>query len=141
MFEGREDRCLSSCQSLQVVSGLLSVGVGLLFAVTQNMQESLFTMFRVSHLTGGLFIIAGLLSNLLFKYPVLLTVSFAVNCGCIVVSVIGAALIGVDLAHWTQQNKEPLKLEVLQLCVLVLEVVLSAVLCFWFFKEKPAKTP
>lgn len=80
------------------------------------------------------FIIAGLVSNLLFKYPALLTVSwtkhqpacvkmitrqitrrfvsqvsFAVNCGCIIMAVIGAALISVDLADWTQENEEPLR--------------------------------
>lgn len=92
-----------------MVSGILSVGVGILFAVTQDMKGSLFTLFRVSHLTGALvrlliqkhtvskcymdlekfadvfnrlcvcaslqFFIAGVVSNLLFKYPTLLPVS------------------------------------------------------------------
>ncbi len=31
-------------------------------------------------------------------------------------------------------------MEVLELCVLGLEIVLSAVLCFWFSKEKRAKS-
>ncbi|XP_047454618.1 uncharacterized protein si:ch211-269k10.4 [Mugil cephalus] len=125
--------------SLQIVSGILSVGVGILFSVTLEMKTTLLTLFRVAHLTGGLFIIAGLISNLLFKYPALLTVSLAVNSGCIVVAVIGAILISVDLAKFEQGN-EPWRMELLELCVLGLETFLSAVLCFWFFKEKAAKS-
>ncbi|XP_033182272.1 uncharacterized protein si:ch211-269k10.4 [Anabas testudineus] len=127
--------------SLQMVSGLLSVGVGIFFAVTQEMQESLFTMFRVSHVTGALFIIAGITSNLLLKCPRLLPVSFGINCGCIAVAVVAACLISADLAMWKSGNEEYLKIEVLELCVLGLEVLLSSVLCFWFFKEKHAKSP
>lgn len=104
-----------------------------------------------------------------------LQVSFAVNCGCIVVAIIGAILISVDLARWKQENDPFLRvrvtpklipihlsaeahinisivtilfindvfclwqIEVMGLCVLGLEVFLSAILCFWFFKEKKAK--
>ncbi|XP_068591828.1 uncharacterized protein si:ch211-269k10.4 [Cebidichthys violaceus] len=127
--------------SLQMVSGVLSVGVGILFAVTQEMQQSLFTLFRLSHLTGALFIIAGVVSNLLFKYPELLPVSLMVNCSCIVVAVVSACLISVDLAHWSPENDQHLRIEVLELCVLGLEVFLSAILCFWFSKEKRTKSP
>ncbi|XP_035862155.1 uncharacterized protein si:ch211-269k10.4 [Sander lucioperca] len=129
--------------SLQIVSGLLSVGVGILFAATQEMKQSLFTLFRVSHLTGALFIIAGVVSNLLFKYPVLLPVSLVVNCGCIIVAVVSACLISVDLAHWSENNEndQHLRMEVLELLVLGLEVFLSMILCFWFAKEKRAKSP
>ncbi|XP_040923689.1 uncharacterized protein si:ch211-269k10.4 [Betta splendens] len=126
--------------SLQIVSGILSVGVGILFAVTQEMKESLFTLFRVSHLTGAMFFIAGVVSNLLFKYPTLLPVSFGINCGCIAVAAVAACLIGVDLSKWSKDNEHHLKMEVLELCILVLEVLLSSVLCFWFFKEKRAKS-
>ncbi|KAK2844486.1 hypothetical protein Q5P01_011145 [Channa striata] len=127
--------------SLQMVSGILSVGVGIIFAVSQGMDDSLFTMFRVSHLTGALFIVAGFVSNLLFKYPELLPVSFGINCGCMVVAAVAACLIGVDLAHWNTENDHYLRMEVLELCVLGLEVFLSAVLCFWFSKEKRTKSP
>ncbi|XP_037836084.1 B-lymphocyte antigen CD20 isoform X2 [Kryptolebias marmoratus] len=127
--------------SLQVMSGIFSVGVGILFAVTQNINVSLCTMFRVSYFTGGLYIIAGLVSNLLFKNPKLLMVSFTMNCACIIVAIIGAILISVDLARFTSGDRVFYKMEVLQLCVLALEAFLSAVLCFWFFKEKPAKSP
>ncbi|XP_051262787.1 uncharacterized protein si:ch211-269k10.4 isoform X2 [Dicentrarchus labrax] len=127
--------------SLQMVSGLLSVGVGLVFAVTQNMGESFFTLFRVSLLTGALFIIAGIVSNLLFKCPRLLPVSIMVNCGSIIMAVIACCLISVDLSYWNPENDQHMKMELLVLFVLVLEVLLSATLCFWFFKEKRAKSP
>lgn len=32
-----------------------------------------------------------------------------VNWGCIIVAVVAACLISVDLAHWTQENDEPLR--------------------------------
>lgn len=125
--------------SLQIVSGLLSVGVGIMFAVTQEMGQSLFTLFRVSQMTGALFIFAGLVTNLVIKYPALLTVSLVVNCGCIAVAGVGAILISVDLAQWKKDDIH-LRMEVLELCVLGLEVFISAILCFWFSKEKRAKS-
>ncbi|XP_073341877.1 uncharacterized protein [Pagrus major] len=127
--------------SLQMVSGILSVGVGIIFAATQEMKDSLFALFRVSQLTGTLFIFAGFTSNLLFKYPGLLPVSLKVNCGCIIVAVVAACLISVDLAHWTEQQDQQWRMELLELCVLGLEIILSVILCFWFFKEKRAKSP
>ncbi|XP_042345664.1 uncharacterized protein si:ch211-269k10.4 [Plectropomus leopardus] len=127
--------------SLQMVSGLLSVGVGIIFAVTQEMQESLFTLFRVSLLSGALYIIAGVVSNLLFKYPGLLPVSLWVNCGCIFVAVVSAGLISVDLTYWIPEHDQHLRMEVLELCMLGVKVFLSAVLCVWFAKEKRAKSP
>ncbi|KAM9310254.1 uncharacterized protein KZ484_026173 isoform 2-T2 [Pholidichthys leucotaenia] len=126
--------------SLQIVSGLLSVGIGILFAATQEMMDSLFTLCRVSHLTGMLFIIAGLVSNVLFKYPALLSVCLAVNGGCIIVAVLAACLISVDLARWNPDHNQHLIMEVLELCVLMLEGFVSAILCFWFAKEKRAKS-
>ncbi|XP_039475671.1 uncharacterized protein si:ch211-269k10.4 isoform X1 [Oreochromis aureus] len=126
--------------SLQMVSGLLSIGVGIVFAATQEIHESLFSLFRVSQLSGSLFIIAGIVSNLLFKYPALLSVCLTVNGGCIIVAVLAVLLISVDLARWDPQNEDHLRqMEILELCVLGLEVSLSAVLCFWFSKEKRAK--
>ncbi|XP_035020225.1 uncharacterized protein si:ch211-269k10.4 [Hippoglossus stenolepis] len=127
--------------SLQMVSGFLSVGVGIFFAVTQEMHQSLFTLFRLSHLTGVIFIFAGVVSNLLFKYPGLLPLSFGVNCAGIIAAVAAACLIIVDLADWHPGNEQHLRIEVLELCVMGLEVFLSAVLCFFFCKEKRAKSP
>ncbi|KAM9724357.1 uncharacterized protein ACNS7B_019438 [Menidia menidia] len=126
--------------SLQMVSGLLSISVGILFAATQDMKESLFTLFRVSQLSGVLFMFAGLVSNLLFKYPELLTVSLGVNCGSIVVAFVAASLISVDLANWESKNDDYLTMELMELCVLGFEVSLSAVLCVWFLKEKREKS-
>lgn len=39
-------------QSLQVVSGVFSVGVGIIFAVTHNVATSLCALFRVSYVSG-----------------------------------------------------------------------------------------
>ncbi|KAF3839837.1 hypothetical protein F7725_018554 [Dissostichus mawsoni] len=107
--------------SLLMVSGLLSVGVGIVFAVTQEMQESLINLFRLSHLTGAL-------------------VSLMVNLGCIIVAVVSACLISVDLALWRTEHDTHLRMEVLELCVLALEVLLSTILCIWFSKETRAKS-
>lgn len=121
--------------SVQVVSGLLSVGIGIIFAVSQSIGASLFSLFRVSQLTGMLFIIAGIVSNMLFKYPELLSVSLMVNCGCLCVAFLTTPLIIVDLVKWDPYDAY-LKMEMLELCILLLETSLSAVLCFWFIKEK-----
>lgn len=126
--------------ALQMVSGFFSVGVGIIFASTLKMEASLLTLFRVSHLTGVLYIIAGFVSNLLFKHPGLLHVSLWVNCGCIVISSVAACLMAVDLSQWTAENDKHWRMELMELCVLGLEVILSATLCFWFFKEKRAKS-
>ncbi|XP_060938066.1 uncharacterized protein si:ch211-269k10.4 [Limanda limanda] len=127
--------------SLQIVSGFLSVGVGIFFAVTQEMGESLFTMFRLSHLTGVIFIFAGAVSNLLFKYPGLLPLSLGVNCAGIIAAVVAACLISVDLVQWYPWNYLHLRIEALELCVMGLEVFLSAILCSFFVKERRAKSP
>ncbi|KAM7383577.1 hypothetical protein PAMP_003216 [Pampus punctatissimus] len=124
-----------------MVSGLLSFGLGILFAATQDMKQSLFTLFRISQLTGVLFIFAGVLSNLLSKYPALLPVSLNINCGCIVTAAIAACMISIDLAQWNPENDLHLRMEVLELCVLGLEVLLSVILCVWYFKETRAKSP
>ncbi|KAM9852466.1 uncharacterized protein ACBR49_005534 [Aulostomus maculatus] len=126
---------------VQIVSGLLSVALGLLFAATQRMEESLFTLFRISQLTGILFIAAGLLSCLLIKYPRLLSTSLKANCGAIIAALAAVCLIGVDLAHWNPENDQHLRMEALELCILCFEIFLSALLCFWFYKEKEAKRP
>ncbi|CAJ1062107.1 uncharacterized protein si:ch211-269k10.4 [Xyrichtys novacula] len=126
--------------SVQMMSGLVSVGLGFVFALTQEMGDSLITMFRISYLTGIMFVVAGIISNLLFKYPELLPVSLRVNCGCIIVAVVSACLICVDLANWNRQQEQHLRMEVLELCVLGLEAFLSAILCYWFFKEKRTKS-
>ncbi len=36
-------------------------------------------------------------------------VSFTVNCGCIIVAVFAACLISVDLARWSMDNEDHLR--------------------------------
>ncbi|KAG7242096.1 hypothetical protein INR49_024142 [Caranx melampygus] len=86
------------------------------------------------------FFIAGIVSSLLLKYPSLLSVSYGINCSCIAVSVVAACLISVDLARLDPASGGYYQMEILVLCVLGLEVSLSTVLCFWFSKEKRAKS-
>lgn len=91
---------LPSWQCVQMMSGLLSFGIGIIFAVTQELETSLSTLFRVFYLNGLIVsslshsvtniismvgdllrssllqsIFAGVLSVLLSKYPQLLQVS------------------------------------------------------------------
>ncbi|CAL1611271.1 unnamed protein product [Knipowitschia caucasica] len=127
--------------SLQVVSGLLSVGVGIMVAVTQDIDSSLLSLFRVPYTTGALFFMAGLVSSMLFKGPELIPISLAMNCGCLLVAFVTAPLIIVDLSRWDQNSEEYSKMEVFELCILVLESILSIVLCVWFIKEKRTFSP
>lgn len=113
--------------SLQLISGLMSFGVGVWFAVNQVMNQSLLMLFRVPLLTGSLFFIAGLLSNLLFKFPRLLPVCMFANICSIIVAMVGAVLISVDFAV-SQPSLVYLKMEILLFCVLIMEIVISAVL-------------
>lgn len=41
-----------SCQSLQIMSGLVSFALGIIFAVELQMESSFTTLFRVSHMSG-----------------------------------------------------------------------------------------
>ncbi|XP_061530913.1 uncharacterized protein si:ch211-269k10.4 [Phycodurus eques] len=125
--------------SLQVVSGLLSIGIGLTFAVSMVMNQFLVTLFRVSHVTGTLFIIAGVVSSMLLRYPVLLTVSVTINRACIIVALVAVALISTDLMQWDQNYEQYLKMEVLELLMLGLQLLLTIILCLWISKEKHAQ--
>ncbi|XP_076009844.1 uncharacterized protein LOC143003206 [Genypterus blacodes] len=127
--------------SLQMMSGFFSVGVGIIFCVTQNMGQSLFNLFRLSHLTGLVFIFAGLGSNLLFKYPALLPVCLMANYGCITVAAVAVCLIIVDLVLWDVDRDLHLRIEVMELSVLVIELLLSGLLCFMFCKERRSHAP
>ncbi|KAJ8004823.1 hypothetical protein DPEC_G00140300 [Dallia pectoralis] len=92
------------------------------------------------------FFIAGLLSNMLFKFPRLLQVigvrpyvniCLLVNIGSIGVAIVGGVLIVVDLALWDDKAKDHMKLEALVLCVLLEEVIVTAVSSFWIHNKKP----
>ncbi|XP_046900172.1 B-lymphocyte antigen CD20 isoform X2 [Hypomesus transpacificus] len=121
--------------SLQLINGLMSFGVGVLFAVTQGVTQSLLALFRVPLLTGSLFLISGLLSNLLFKFPRLLPVCMFANIGSLTVAAVGCVLICTDFFVSALQG-EFLKMEVLMLCVLVMEIIISAVLTKWIYVEQ-----
>ncbi|XP_062394020.1 uncharacterized protein si:ch211-269k10.4 isoform X1 [Sardina pilchardus] len=69
------DKQLSAWASVQAVSGVLSFGLGLVFASTVEFSSSLIILFRIPFLNGAMFFIAGLLSNLLHREPRLLPVS------------------------------------------------------------------
>ncbi|XP_061676661.1 uncharacterized protein si:ch211-269k10.4 isoform X2 [Syngnathoides biaculeatus] len=135
--EDRGGAWTSVLGSMQVVSGLLSVGLGLTFAVSLVMTQTLLTLFRVSHLTGVLFIIAGLVSNMLLRYPVLITVSLTLHKACILVAIVAVALISTDLIQ-QNQNVEYLKLVVLEVAMLGLQLGLSVILCLYISKGKSA---
>ncbi|XP_062322779.1 B-lymphocyte antigen CD20 [Osmerus eperlanus] len=121
--------------SLQLINGLMSFGVGVLFAVTQGVTHTLLALFRVPLLTGSLFFISGLLSNLLFKFPRLLPVCMFANTGSITVAAVGCVLICIDFFVSAFQV-EYRKMEVLMLCVLVMEMIISTVLTKWMYVEQ-----
>ncbi|XP_077432344.1 uncharacterized protein LOC144058028 [Vanacampus margaritifer] len=123
--------------SLQVVSGLPSVGIGLTRAVSLTMNESLVTLFRVSHLTGMLFIIAGIVSSMLIRYPVLITVSLGINRACIVLALVAMGLITTDLTQWAPEQKHfPFTLGLVEVGILGLQLLLSVILCAQISKVK-----
>ncbi|XP_061632808.1 uncharacterized protein si:ch211-269k10.4 [Phyllopteryx taeniolatus] len=137
--EDQKGTLTSVLGSLQVVSGLLSVGIGLTFAVSLVMNQFLVTLFRVSHVTGTLFIIAGVVSSMLLRYPVLLTVSLTINRACIFVGLVAVGLISTDLMQWDQKYEQYFKMEVLELLMLGLQLLLTVILCLWISKEKHAQ--
>ncbi|RVE62566.1 hypothetical protein OJAV_G00158680 [Oryzias javanicus] len=126
--------------SMQIATGLFSIGVGILSAVTQDITYSYMTMFRLSHLTGVLFLFVGIASNMLLKYPSLASLVFMANLGSIAVAIIAVCLISIDLAYWRHRDYY-MRMEVVELLVLCFEVFLSVVLCFCFSKQKRAKSP
>nr|XP_057940511.1 uncharacterized protein si:ch211-269k10.4 [Doryrhamphus excisus] len=125
--------------TLQIVSGILSVGLGAIFAVNQDMAKSLFTLFRVALFTGTLFTFAGVVSAMLHKHPELLHVSLVIHRACIVAAFAAAGLIITDLTGWDEENVQYLKMEVLELCMLGLQVSIAVILCLRISKKKCAK--
>ncbi|XP_041963024.1 uncharacterized protein si:ch211-269k10.4 [Alosa sapidissima] len=128
------DKQLSAWASAQVVSGVLSFGLGLVFATTAEFNSFLIILFRIPFLNGALFFIAGLLSNLLHREPRLLPVCFRANLACMVCAIVGTVIMCVDLA--LMENTTHKKTEVLVLCVTLVQMILSALLTFWIHKEQ-----
>lgn len=121
-------------QAIQSSSGILSFGIGVVFAASFGININFLTLLRVPIITGIMFVFAGILSNLLYKHPELLQTCFIANILCLVVSGIGTILLIVDLHSGvnTIQNK----MEVLALCVTLMDMIIAAVLIYWFYREK-----
>ncbi|XP_072548596.1 uncharacterized protein [Salminus brasiliensis] len=128
------DKQPAAWASVQITSGILSFGLGLVFAVAFGIDKMLLTLFRVPLLTGIMFLVAGFLSNLLYKHPGLLQTCFYSNILCLVVAAVGAVLLCVDLSK--DQDVLRLKVEVVVLCVTVLDMIVSAVLIVFIYLEK-----
>ncbi|KAL7840362.1 hypothetical protein AOLI_G00256850 [Acnodon oligacanthus] len=129
------DRQPAAWASVQVTSGILSLGLGVVFAVAFGIDKFLLTLFRVPLLTGTMFLVAGFLSNLLYKHPGLLQVCFYSNILCLAVATVGAVLLCVDLAE-PQPDKLHFQVEIVVLCVTLLDMVVSAVLIAFMHAEK-----
>nr|XP_009291006.1 uncharacterized protein si:ch211-269k10.4 isoform X1 [Danio rerio] len=150
----------ATCAAIQASSGILSLGIGVVFAASWDIGFNLLTLFRIPIVTGVMFVVAGILSNLLYKHPELLHVSvciytcvfpiniqhpekyssffpqtcFIANILCLCVSAIGAILLIVDLQPGGNQIQQ--KMEVLILCVTLMDIIIAGVLIFWFYREK-----
>ncbi|RXN27535.1 B-lymphocyte antigen CD20 [Labeo rohita] len=124
----------ATCAAIQASSGILSFGIGVVFAASFVIEWNLLTLLRVPIITGIMFVFAGILSNLLYRHPELLQTCFVANIVCLVVSVIGVILLIVDLQPGgnTIQNK----MEVLVLCVTLMDMIIASVLIYWFYREK-----
>ncbi|XP_037130537.1 uncharacterized protein si:ch211-269k10.4 isoform X2 [Syngnathus acus] len=103
---------------LQVVSGVPSVGIGLTLAVGLSINESLATLFRVSHMTGML-------------------VSLIINSVCVIFALPGLGLIIADLTQWNHRKLDLMM--VVELCILGLQLLVSIILCVWISKVKSGK--
>ncbi|XP_066502000.1 uncharacterized protein si:ch211-269k10.4 [Hoplias malabaricus] len=130
------DKQPAAWASVQIVSGILSFGLGAVFAVEFEIHNLFLTLFRVPLLTGIMFLLAGCLSSLLHKHPGLLQVCFASNVLCLVVALIGAVLLCVDFATMVPEDSVKYQVEIVVLCVTVLDIVVSAVLIFLIHIEK-----
>nr|XP_049585545.1 uncharacterized protein si:ch211-269k10.4 isoform X2 [Syngnathus scovelli] len=106
---------------LQVVSGVPSVGIGFTLAIGLSINESLATLFRVSHMTGMLFIFAGIVSCMLERYPVLLNVSLIINSVCVIFALPGLGLIIADLIQWKYRKLDSMM--AMELCILGLQLL------------------
>ncbi|XP_055067588.2 uncharacterized protein [Misgurnus anguillicaudatus] len=124
----------ASWAAVQASSGILSFCIGAVFAASFNIGQFLLTLFRVPILTGILFMFTGILSNLLYKHPDLLQTCFCANIGCLFFSAIGVILLSVDLTN--SQNPIQFKMEVLVLCVTLMDLIIASLLIFFIYKEK-----
>ncbi|XP_042564947.1 uncharacterized protein si:ch211-269k10.4 [Clupea harengus] len=129
------DKQLSAWASVQAVSGVLSFGLGLVFASTAEFSSFLLIVLRVPFLNGALFFIAGLLSNLLHREPRLLPVCFRANLACVASAAVGVVIMCVDLALVTDKDAHK-KTEILVMCVTLVQMILSGLLTIWIHREQ-----
>ncbi|KAA0702610.1 hypothetical protein E1301_Tti011304 [Triplophysa tibetana] len=125
----------ASCAAVLASSGILSVGIGVVFAASFDMQFFLLTLFRVPIVTGILFIFTGILTNVLYCHPELLNTCFFANIGCLIVSAVGVILLSIDLAKH-KSNEIQYKMEFMVLCVTLMDMIIAAVLIFLIQREK-----
>ncbi|XP_056618157.1 uncharacterized protein si:ch211-269k10.4 [Triplophysa dalaica] len=125
----------ASCAAVQASSGILSVGIGVVFAASVEMHSIFLTLFRVPIVTGILFIFTGILCNVLYRHPELLKTCFVANIGCLIVSAVGVILLSIDLG--TNSSYEiHYKMEVMVLCVTLMDMIIAAVLILLIHREK-----
>ncbi|TRY72901.1 hypothetical protein DNTS_011796 [Danionella cerebrum] len=128
-------RGIPACAAIQACCGILTLGLGLVFAISMSIGESLMTLFRVPIISGITFIVAGMLTMFLRNHPELLHVCLVGNILCLSVSGISTALLVVDLLL-PGTNERLYQMEVLVLCMILMDLTITAVLLFWFHKER-----
>lgn len=129
--------------AVQISSGILSIGLGVMFAVSFPINHLLLILFRVPIITGILFLTAGSFSMLLYRHPTILQMCFHSNIFCLVVAAIGAVLLCVDLPknNVDSEARNPGReleheVEILVLCVTLLDMLVSIVLIFFINAER-----
>ncbi|XP_060756430.1 uncharacterized protein si:ch211-269k10.4 [Neoarius graeffei] len=121
--------------AVQISSGILSIALGIMFAVYFQIQDILLTLFRVPVMSGILFLVAGVFSMLLYRHPALLQTCFHANIFCLTVATIGAVLLCVDLAKHNI-SKIQHEVEILVLCVTCLDILVSFILVYLIHAER-----
>ncbi|XP_047664464.1 uncharacterized protein si:ch211-269k10.4 isoform X2 [Tachysurus fulvidraco] len=120
---------------MQISSGILSIGLGVVFAASFPIDGLLLTLFRVTIVTGILFVAAGFFSLMLHRNPRLLQICFHSNIFCLVISIIGTVLLCADLISFIRVELS-FQVELLVLFVTLFDMLISIVLIFLIHAEK-----
>ncbi|KAG7318028.1 hypothetical protein KOW79_019063 [Hemibagrus wyckioides] len=123
---------------MQISSGVLSIGLGIMFAASFRIEDLLLTLFRVPIISGILFLVAGFFSIMLYRNPGLLQMCFHSNVLCLALASIGFVLLCLDLSKPVHLQHHPIsyQVEILVLCVTLLDMIISTVLIFLINAEK-----
>ncbi|KAK3541352.1 hypothetical protein QTP86_023085 [Hemibagrus guttatus] len=121
---------------MQISSGVFSIGLGIVFAVSLEIDDLLLTLFRVPIISGILFLVSGFFSIMLYRNPGLLQMCFHSNVLCLFTAVIGFVLLCVDLSKGTLLDWIPHQVELLVLCVTLSDMIISTILIFLINAEK-----